>query len=194
MPAAGNLYVRVRSAECSMTKLIIRLEGVQQLPDNIILSIRNDKTEAQEVAPTRISLQNDEYIWTGLIQLGDFTASVTLPQGKTPLEDKFTNKSLLMQFLNSRASLIQIRNGGKKPVDGNPQPPETPQDISIGPLSPTTHKIHLLLVGIDNKLAAQYLGNPMLSWTPTVPNGTYKLVVIEYDRSEPKCSVKSKQS
>jgi hypothetical protein len=177
-----------------MTKLIIKLGDVQQLPGNIVLSIHNDKTEAQEIEPTNISLQGDEYIWTGPIPLGDFTASVTLPTVKTPLEAKFTNRRLLMQFLNNRAPFIQIRNGDKKPVDGSPKPLEAQQNISIGPLLPTTYKIYLLLIGLDNKLAAQYLGPPMLSWSPTVPDGKYKLIVIEYARSEPKCRVRSKES
>src|SRR4051794_13927548 len=87
---AGNLYVRARSAGCSRTKLIITLDGMSDVPKSIVLSIRNDKTGTTEVESAKVDLQGDEYIWTGLIQLGSFTAIISTPGSKTPLESKFT--------------------------------------------------------------------------------------------------------
>jgi hypothetical protein len=190
----GNLYIRVKSDECSRTKLVIKLDDVGPLPKNILLSIKNEKTGAQEIERTSLELQNGEYIWTGLIQLGNFTANVIIPNSKVSLPpSKFTNIKLLMQFQNNPSTLVQIRNGDGA-ADKGVRPQEISRDIPIRGSSPNVYKIHLLLIGSDNRLAAQYLGTPMPSWTVTVPSGTYKLIVIEYYRDESKCSVNSQQS
>jgi hypothetical protein len=193
MPASGDLYIRARSAGCSRTKLIISLSGVEQRPKSILLSIRNDKTGAVEVESASIGLQDDEYTWVGLIQLGSFTGIVSIPENKTTLEGKFTNIKLLLPFQDSARPFIQLRGGGDSTADVDAQPQERQQKITVGSLPPTVDTIHLLLIGTDNKLAAQYLGTPISTWTPTVPDGSYKLVIIEYDRSESGCKVDGKK-
>lgn len=190
---AGNVYVRAKSDECSKTKLIITLVGMTPLPRSIVLSIRNDKTGLTEVESANIDLQGDEYVWTGLIQLGSFTAIVFTPGSKTPLESKFTNIRLLLPFRDGNNRLVQLRSGGNPAADGATQPPARPQNIPIDSLASSTDKIHLLLIGTGNKLAAQYLGAPIPVWTPTVPDGPYKIVVIEYDRNGHQCRVNSKK-
>lgn len=190
---AGNMYVRARSDKCSKTKLIITLDGVSALSGSIVLSIRNDKTGATEVASANINLQGGEYVWTGLIQLGSFTAVVFTPGSTTPLESKFTNIKLLLPFRDSQIPLVQLRSGGNTAADGATQPQGRAQNIPIDSPAPSTDKIHLLLIGTGNKLAAQYLGAPIPVWTPTVPDGPYKIVVIEYDRNGHQCRVNSKK-
>lgn len=109
------------------------------------------------------------------------------------MEDKFTNKKLLGQFLDTSSTIVQIRNGEKKKDSVETMKPSNLlEDIPLGSFSSTIGVIHLLLVNSDNKLADQYLGIPVSSWNPSVPNGTYKLVMIEYDKDESKCGVKSK--
>jgi hypothetical protein len=189
---SGDLYIRARSAGCSRTKLIITLSGVEQQPKSILLSIRNDKTGAVEVESASVELQDDEYTWIGLIQLGSFTAIVSIPESKTTLEGKFTNIKLLLPFQDSTRPFIQLRGGGNSAADVGAQPQERQQKIPVGSLSSTIDKIHLLLIGTDNKLAAQYLGSPISTWTPTVPDGSYRLVTIEYGRNGSECKVNGK--
>src|SRR2546421_11265756 len=78
----GNLYVRVRTADCGMTKLIIKITDVAPLPGNIVLSLRNEKTGSEELEGKSIELNNGEYAWTGPIQIGDFTATVMISRSK----------------------------------------------------------------------------------------------------------------
>jgi hypothetical protein len=167
---------------------------MEQLPKNILLSIENKETKATEIKQANVELQGDEYVWTGLLPFGSFRASVLVPNSKIPLEDSFTNIRLLMLFRDRGSSFIQVRNGDKTPVDGRTPPPGMPYDISVGPLSPATHRIHLLLLGPDRKLVAQYLGPPISLWTPTIPDGDYDLVVIEYAQNGSTCSVHKKKS
>src|SRR5689334_11845209 len=68
---SSNLYVRVRSADCSSTRLILRVEGLTDLPKSVLLKITKD--EGAELVSTTVDLAGQEYVWTGSIPLGDFT-------------------------------------------------------------------------------------------------------------------------
>ena len=190
--ADGNLYIRVKTAECSRTKLVIKLEGVELLPKNILFSVRNEQTKKNEVTNANVELQGDEYIWTGLIPLGDFTALISLPNSKKPLEGGFTNQKLLQQFLDNHYLPVQVRNGDKIVTDAT-KPREGRQQITIGSLARTTRRLHLLLIDSGDKLGAQYLGSPISAWSPMVEDGSYKLVVIEYEPDESNCKINTKR-
>ena len=193
--SAAELYVRVITAGCSKTTLSIKIERLADLPDSIDFSVKDGKTGEIIVAQTKLTLQNGEYAWTGLIPLKDYTASVSFPGLKAALQDKFTNKFLMQRFLDKASRSFQIRNGNKKKEsDGVVKPPNTIQDIPLGEFPPNIDTIHVLLIGADNKLAAQYLDKPVPSWNPSAPDGTYKLVIVEYDKNGITCEVKSKRS
>jgi hypothetical protein len=179
-----------------MTKLIIKITDVAPLPGNIVLSLRNDKTGSEELEGKSIELNNGEYAWIGPIQIGDFTATVMISRSQPSLVAKFTNRRVLLPFLDNVSSLIQIRNGSVKPAEEVAEVPQTTQrDISIGPLSANTDRIQLFLIAaLDNKLTAQYVGVPIPSWRPSVPDGRYKLIIIEYERDQTKCAVRKRRS
>lgn len=189
---AADLYVRVRTSDCSKTKLSIKVEGLDKLPASVVFSIKDAKTSEMVVGSTNLSLQDAEYIWNGLIPFKDYTATVTFPGSKT-LQDKFTNKNLLLQFLDQTSRAVQIRNGDKKKAsDEVVKPSNLLENIPIGAIPSNIGVIHLLLINSDNKLADQYLGPPISRWNSAAPNGDYKLVIVEYDKDEPKCGVKSR--
>jgi hypothetical protein len=151
--------------------------------------IINDETGAVELKSATLRLVGDEYVWIGLIPLGDFTANVSI--GKTLLKEKFTNLKLLQQFQNRISTLIQVRSGGESTTAEPPQS-KISQNISIPTVGTNPRVIHLLLVGSDNKLTAQYLGLPVSSWTVDVAEGTYKLLVIAYYQNGAQCRVYSR--
>ncbi|HSK71417.1 MAG TPA: hypothetical protein VK892_06960 [Pyrinomonadaceae bacterium] len=189
---AGNLYVRVRTSDCSKTKLSLKLEGLEKLPASIIFSVKDTKTRDIVVEATTLFLQNGEYTWNGLIPFRDYTANVSILGSTVLLEDKFTNKNLLLQFLDASSRIVPIRNSEKKKDSEEAiKPSNLLEDVSLGSFSPNIGIIHLLLINSNNKLANQYLGSPIPVWRPTVPSGTYKLVVVEYYKAEPKCGVRS---
>jgi hypothetical protein len=188
-----NVYVRVRSGDCGLTKLRVRLEGIQQLPRTVLFSIRSEEASRRELENTKLELDNGEYNWTGLLPIGDFKGKVVLSNGQS-LETNFTNRRILLRFLNAQSALIQIRNGNITPAEAATEMQRTRRDIYIDQISPTTDRLQLLLIGSGNTLAEQYIGAPISSWSPSVPDGTYKLVIIEYDDAHSKCSVRDKRS
>jgi hypothetical protein len=178
-----NLYIRVRSANCSSSRLILRVEGLTDLPKSVLLKITKD--EGAELVSTTVDLAGQEYVWTGSIPLGDFTASILI--GKTLLSQKFTNLKLLQQFQNRMSTLIQVRSSGD-PVNRSPQT-KILQKIQVPSVGSNARLVHLLLIGPDNKLAEQYLGTPLDSWTVEVVEGNYKLVAITYYRDGSPCRI-----
>jgi hypothetical protein len=150
--------------------------------------INNDETGAVELKSATVDLVADEYVWTGLIPLGDFTANVSI--GKTLLKQKFTNLKLLQQFQNRVSTLIQVRSGGGNTA--NPPQSKISQNISIPTVGTNPRVVHLLLVGSDNKLIAQYQGVPVSSWTVDVAEGTYKLLVVAYYQNGAQCRIDSR--
>lgn len=189
-----NVYVRVRSGDCGLTKLRVSLEGIQQLPRIVLFSIRSEKAARQELENTKLELDNGEYNWTGLLPIGDFKGKVVVSNGQS-LETNFTNRRILLRFLNAQSALIQIRNGNITPAEAATEMPQrTRRDIYIDQISSSTDRLQLLLIGSGNNLAEQYIGVPISAWSPSVPDGTYKLVIIEYDGAHSKCSVRAKRS
>jgi len=188
--ASPNLYVRVRPAECSRTKLVIKLEGVDRRPDHLTISIVNKDDGLTELKPTVIALAGDEYIWSGLLSLGDFT--LTVVNDKDTLIQRFTNLKLVEQFQDQESRLIQVR-GGKDSL-GVRQASKVSEDIAIPALNNDEVMIHLMLIGSDNKLVAQYIGRPISSWRVTVAEGSYKLVLVAYSGDSRPCHVYSKRS